>query len=86
MDFNGKSVLVTGGTGSFGQRCCESLYKRYKLKKLTIFSRDESKQFEMMPRFRHNNTRFVIGDVRDKDRLLDAAEGVDLIIHAAAQP
>ncbi|MBN2290045.1 MAG: polysaccharide biosynthesis protein [Candidatus Glassbacteria bacterium] len=84
MDFNGKSVLVTGGTGSFGQRCCEALYQRFKLKKLIIFSRDESKQFEMMPRFRHNRTRFMIGDVRDKARLLDAVEGVDLIIHAAA--
>jgi len=84
MYFNGKSILVTGGTGSFGQRCCDILYKRFKLKKLIIFSRDESKQFEMMPRFHHNNTRFVIGDVRDKARLLDAAEGVDLIIHAAA--
>jgi UDP-N-acetylglucosamine 4,6-dehydratase/5-epimerase len=84
MDFNGKSVLVTGGTGSFGQRCCEKLHRNFKLKNLIVLSRDESKQFEMMPRFRHNNTRFVIGDVRDKDRLLDAVEGVDLIIHAAA--
>jgi len=84
MDLNDKTILVTGGTGSFGQRCCQFLYQRYKLKKLIIFSRDETKQFEMMSRFNNGRVRFVIGDVRDRRRLLEASHGVEAIIHAAA--
>ncbi len=84
MDLNGKSILVTGGTGSFGQRCCETLYRNYRLKQLVIFSRDETKQFEMMPRFNGGAVRFVIGDIRDRSRLREACREVDLVIHAAA--
>ena len=84
MDLNGKSILVTGGTGSFGQRCCLTLARRYDLERLIIFSRDEEKQFEMMARFNGDNLSYVIGDVRDRRRLLEAAEGVHVIIHAAA--
>src|SRR4030042_1115853 len=84
MDLNGKSILVTGGTGSFGQRCCLTLARRYDLERLVIFSRGENKQFEMMSRFNGEKVRYVIGDVRDRRRLLEAAEGVQAIIHAAA--
>ncbi|MEA1996958.1 MAG: UDP-N-acetylglucosamine 4,6-dehydratase (inverting) [Gemmatimonadota bacterium] len=84
MDINGKSILVTGGTGSFGQRCCEKLYNHYDLKNLVIYSRDESKQFYMMSRFRDKRVRFMIGDVRDRGRLLHAMGGIDIVIHAAA--
>lgn len=84
MDLNGKSILVTGGTGSFGQRCCLTLARRYDLERLIIFSRDEEKQFEMMAKFNGDKLSYVIGDVRDRPRLLEAAEGVQVIIHAAA--
>lgn len=83
MDLN-KTILVTGGTGSLGQRICDILYNKFNPKKLIIFSRDENKQFEMAPRFNPKNTRFIIGDIRDKYRLLEAVEGVDIIIHTAA--
>lgn len=84
---NGKVVLITGGTGSFGNKCAEILLSRYQLKKLIIFSRDEYKQYEMAQRFpvsRYPMIRFFIGDVRDKERLYRAFQGVDIIIHAAA--
>ena len=84
MDLNGKSILVTGGTGSFGQRCCLTLARSYDLERLIIFSRDEEKQFEMMAKLNGDNLSYVIGDVRDRPRLLEAAEGVHVIIHAAA--
>lgn len=83
--FNNKTVLITGGTGSFGRRFAEVILKRYKLKKVIIYSRDELKQYEMREQFRgHKNIRFFIGDVRDRDRLFMAFRYVDYVVHAAA--
>ena len=82
-----KIVLVTGGTGSFGQKFAEIVLHRYQPKKLIIFSRDELKQFEMAQVFsdkKYPCMRYFIGDVRDKDRLYRAFHGVDYVIHAAA--
>lgn len=84
---NGKVILITGGTGSFGKKCTEIILKKYKPKKLIIFSRDELKQFEMAQKFspsKYPCIRYFIGDVRDKERLHRAFHGVDYIIHAAA--
>lgn len=85
---DGKSILVTGGTGSFGQAFVRTLLERYPgLHRLVIFSRDELKQFEMAQRFAgygHKGLRFFLGDVRDRERLQRAMEGVDVVIHAAA--
>lgn len=84
---NGKVVLVTGGTGSFGQKFTEIVLERYKPKRLIIFSRDEMKQFEMSQTFpvqRYPCLRYFIGDVRDRDRLYRAFDGVDFVVHAAA--
>tara|TARA_B100000242_G_scaffold155600_1_gene111204 strand:+ start:126 stop:1112 length:987 start_codon:yes stop_codon:yes gene_type:complete len=83
-----KSILITGGTGSFGNAMVTKLLKNQnKIKRLVIFSRDELKQSQMMERFpqkKYPMLRFFIGDVRDKERLKSAFSGVDLIIHAAA--
>lgn len=84
---NGKNILITGGTGSFGKKCVEIILKRYKPKRLIIFSRDELKQFEMAQVFSdtvYPCMRYFIGDVRDKERLYRAFHGVDYVIHAAA--
>ncbi|MCX5679382.1 MAG: UDP-N-acetylglucosamine 4,6-dehydratase (inverting) [Candidatus Omnitrophica bacterium] len=84
---DGKSVLITGGTGSFGHKFTEMALKQYNLKKLIIFSRDEYKQYEMAKLFPENKyeaIRYFIGDVRDKDRLHRAFQGVDYVVHAAA--
>lgn len=85
---NNKVVLITGGTGSFGKKFIETILDRYKnVKKIIIFSRDELKQSELKLRYpfiEYPQLRFFIGDVRDKDRLKMACEGVDFIIHAAA--
>lgn len=84
---NNKVILITGGTGSFGQKFTEVVLNRYKPKKLIIFSRDELKQFEMRQKFgEHNypNVRYFVGDVRDRDRLYRAFDGIDIVIHAAA--
>ena len=84
---NGKNILITGGTGSFGKKCTEIILKRYKPRRLIIFSRDELKQFEMEQVFsvqKYPCMRYFIGDVRDKERLHRAFQGVDYIIHAAA--
>lgn len=82
-----KTILVTGGTGSFGNQCVKTLLAEHKPKKVLIFSRDELKQAEMMSRFTSDELdrlRFFIGDVRDKERLSMATHGVDVILHAAA--
>ncbi len=84
---NDKTVLVTGGTGSFGQKFTQLALERYKLRRLIIFSRDELKQFEMRSRFpeeKYREIRYFIGDVRDKERLHRALDGVDIVVHAAA--
>lgn len=82
--FNNKSILITGGTGSFGKRYVKTMLERYRPKKLIIYSRDELKQFEMEQRFNDKCMRYFIGDVRDRDRLTTAMNGVDYVIHAAA--
>jgi UDP-N-acetylglucosamine 4,6-dehydratase len=85
--FNGKSILITGGTGSFGKKCTEILLREYTPKRLVIFSRDELKQFEMAQTFspeRYDCMRYFIGDVRDKERLYRAFKGIDYVVHAAA--
>lgn len=84
----GKIVLVTGGTGSFGRAFCRYVLRNYSVRKLIVFSRDEFKQFQLSqdPLFSESNgaMRYYIGDVRDKDRLKMAFRGVDFVIHAAA--
>ena len=86
--FNDKSILITGGTGSFGNAFCEHLIRsKSKVKKLIIYSRDEFKQSEMQKKFPASQfpfIRFFIGDVRDKERLFRAMENIDYVIHAAA--
>lgn len=82
--FNDKSILITGGTGSFGKRYTETLLSQYQPKKIIIYSRDELKQFEMSQIFSQLCMRYFIGDVRDRDRLVQAMNGVDYVIHAAA--
>jgi len=84
---NDKSILITGGTGSFGQKATEIILKKYEPKRLIIFSRDELKQFEMAktyPDSKYDCMRYFIGDVRDKERLYRAFQGVNYVIHAAA--
>ncbi len=82
--FNGKNILITGGTGSFGKKYAEILLKRYKPNKIIIYSRDELKQYEMAQVFDNPCMRYFIGDVRDLDRLKKAMKNVDYVIHAAA--
>jgi UDP-N-acetylglucosamine 4,6-dehydratase/5-epimerase len=85
--FNKKSILITGGTGSFGKQYVRTILGRFQPKKLIIYSRDELKQFEMAQEFPNEKypcMRYFIGDVRDKDRLVQAMQGVDYVIHAAA--
>ena len=85
---NHKSVLITGGTGSFGKKFVETILNRYpEVKRIVIYSRDELKQFELKQKYPHDQypqLRFFIGDVRDADRLKRACEDIDVIIHAAA--
>lgn len=85
---NNKSILITGGTGSFGQAFVRALFERYPdINRLVIFSRDELKQFEMAQKFstkEYPGLRYFIGDVRDATRLRRAMEGIDVVIHAAA--
>ena len=84
---NNKNILITGGTGSFGKKCTEIILKKYKPRRLIIFSRDELKQFEMAQQFpdsKYGCIRYFIGDIRDKERLHRAFSNVDFVIHAAA--
>ena len=85
--FNNKSVLITGGTGSFGKNFIKFLLKKFKLKKIIIYSRDEMKQFEMSQIYsteKYKCLRYFLGDVRDLERLTIALRDVDFVIHAAA--
>jgi UDP-N-acetylglucosamine 4,6-dehydratase len=85
--FNSKSILITGGTGSFGKQYVRSILKKYQPNRLIIYSRDELKQFEMEQEFpvsRYPSMRYFIGDVRDQSRLIAAMQNVDFVIHAAA--
>ncbi|RXE48144.1 UDP-N-acetylglucosamine 4,6-dehydratase (inverting) [Chromohalobacter israelensis] len=83
--FENSSILVTGGTGSFGHTFIPMLLENYNPKRVIIFSRDEMKQWEMAKRFQHDSrVRFFIGDVRDRDRIYRALDGVDYVVHAAA--
>src|SRR6266403_4227794 len=82
--FNDKSILITGGTGSFGRQYVRTILDRYQPRKLIIYSRDELKQFEMQQDFPQGCMRFFLGDVRDAERLIQAMNGVDYVIHAAA--
>ncbi len=82
--FSNKTVLITGGTGSFGKKYVKTLLERYSPKKIIIYSRDELKQFEMQQDYNQECMRYFIGDVRDRERLTQAMNGVDFVIHAAA--
>src|SRR6187455_241116 len=88
LDLNNKSILVTGGTGSFGKKFVETVLKKWpQVKKIVVFSRDELKQYEMSQIFipgPGKPLRYFIGDVRDGERLLRAMEGIDIVVHAAA--
>lgn len=88
LDFNNKSILITGGTGSLGKALTRHILKKYpEIRRLIIFSRDEQKQFQMAQEFttqEHPQIRFFIGDVRDKERLIRAFQDIDYVIHAAA--
>ena len=87
---NGKVILITGGTGSFGQQFCKTVLNRYEPRKLIVFSRDELKQYEMRQNFpddtqeHRSPMRYLVGDVRDQQRLLHAFREVEIVIHAAA--
>ncbi len=82
--FNDTTILVTGGTGSFGKHFIKRMLQEHKPKKLIIYSRDELKQFEMQKNFNDPCMRYFIGDVRDVDRLVQAMNQVDFVVHAAA--
>jgi UDP-N-acetylglucosamine 4,6-dehydratase len=85
MDFNDKTILITGGTGSFGSNCIERLLEDYEPRTIRVFSRDELKQSVLQSRYpQDDRLRFFIGDIRDRERLIQATKGCDLIFHAAA--
>jgi len=84
---NDKSILITGGTGSFGKQMLKTLLENFKPKKIVIFSRDEFKQSEMQKEFcnkKYPCLRYFLGDIRDKERLIEAFNGIDIVFHAAA--
>src|ERR1700759_5663293 len=82
--FDGKSILITGGTGSFGKKYVRTLLERYKPSRVVVYSRDELKQYEMAQVYNSPVMRYFIGDVRDLTRLNQAMRGIDYVIHAAA--
>src|SRR5258708_35171790 len=82
--FNDKSILITGGTGSFGRKWVGNLLKNFKPRRVVVYSRDELKQYEMQQEFDQAPMRYFIGDVRDGERLRTAMKGIDFVIHAAA--
>ena len=88
LNLEGKTILITGGTGSLGKALTSHIFSNYpKIKKLIIFSRDEQKQFQMAQEYPENiymQIRYLLGDVRDEERLVRAFNGVDIVIHAAA--
>ena len=85
MKLENKTILVTGGTGSFGKHFIKTLYKEYNPKKIIVFSRDELKQFEMQNDLDDVNVmRYFLGDIRDKEKIIKSFEGVDIVVHAAA--
>lgn len=87
LDLDGASVLITGGTGSFGRKMAETLLTGHALRRLVVFSRDEVKQIEMerhLSTREHPALRYIVGDVRDPERLRTAMQGVDIVFHAAA--
>ncbi len=81
---DGASILVTGGTGSFGQAFVKRILARHRPARLVVYSRDELKQFEMQQKFTATSLRYFIGDVRDAERLNRALTGIDIVVHAAA--
>ena len=84
MNWSERTVLITGGTGSFGRKFTELMLKDVRPKKLIVFSRDELKQHEMRQQFGDDSVRYFLGDVRDRERLYRAFQGVDVVVHAAA--
>ena len=84
MNFNNAKILITGGTGSFGKKFVSRLLEKYKPKRIVIFSRDELKQFEMQQTFNKTCMRYFIGDVRDRQRLIEATADIDYVVYAAA--
>lgn len=82
--FDNASILITGGTGSFGKQYTKTLLQRYKPRRVVIYSRDELKQYEMAQQFTSPEMRYFIGDVRDRPRLVQAMNDIDIVIHAAA--
>ena len=84
IDLTGKSLLVTGGTGSFGNAFIRTVLANHDVASIRVFSRDELKQSEMEKTFRDRRLRWLLGDVRDRERLRVATRGVDVIVHAAA--
>src|ERR1700738_2886143 len=88
LDLNNESILITGGTGSFGKEFVKTVLQKWpSIKRLVIFSRDEQKQFQMAQDYPHSKypmVRFFIGDVRDFERLKTALQGISIVVHAAA--
>lgn len=84
MKWETTTILVTGGTGSFGHKFVEVMLRKYKPKKLVVFSRDELKQYQMQQKLDHPSLRYFVGNIRDRERVYRAMDGVDIVIHAAA--